>query len=226
MSFRPNYDVTLRFQYSSNTTQLSSILEMVDFMVSSAEWIYQEDLTISNTLDISHLQTYSTQIQASLKIVLEGCMATSGLWDVLRVKEPLSQYSSLFNYRTALTGIELPTVEQLSSIVELLNIILRQIHSLGRYYRQLSLYYCELCLLSGDNSQMCQVDEFKRIFFNLMNDVENVVKNHLQGWKFVVLVCGHTLLRQQIIPTTPSPQEYGFYYPCRLTIIGTNPIFC
>lgn len=202
---RPNYETTLNFQYSNNTP-ISTINDMVKFMLTSAEWIHQENFSISSeNPDWSSLEVYCGKIQASMQIVLESGTAIYGVWNVLACKIKSKIDHSLFEHRSSLDGIELPPIEKLPHIVELLGIILSHIHHLGRYYRQLSRHYCELCLFSGD-VEVSKAEEFKLFFHNLLTRVESVVKDHIHGWRYVILVTGHALLIPQIT-FTPLPAQ-------------------
>jgi hypothetical protein len=166
------------------------------------------------------------QLENSLKVVLEGSSAYCGLWGALisertnsETAEAISLKStSLFDRRPSsssplsssspsplpVSSSVLPSDQLTSVAADALELILSQIHLLGRYYRQLSSFYCDLYLflLNSPSEQQQQREEDPRIesvlrsLQSLMERFENLTKRFFVGWRTLIVVCGYALVNR------------------------------
>jgi hypothetical protein len=199
-------------------------------MVSSAQWIFQQEADISfQHNDEMKLDSYFSQLQANMTIVLEGCNAYCGLWDVStspRIGTTLRSdsdvdHSSLFERRplpsrNTTPHLILPDLEaDLSSAAKILDLILRQVHHLGRYYRHLSQHYCDLVLIShnpgsGTSIGVDGIERYKSIIEDLMANIESLTKTFVTGWREMILIIGCSLISSHPPLGHKQPSRYTF----------------
>jgi hypothetical protein len=182
-------------------------------------WIFEETIDLfSQQLDWISVDQYFQHLDTNLNIALDGSSSYSRLWGRALTlidkngKDDLSSGTlSLFDHKPsppATNHFTPPATDQLITSVggtPLLEIILQQIHLLGRYYRQISLHYCELLQIlntanaaEGTPRRDQLIEKWIRILQTLMERIENITKEFLKGWRALIFVCGCSLVNQPL----------------------------
>jgi hypothetical protein len=228
---RPNYELSYQFRFSSGASN-ATLADLLAAMISSAQWIFQTEISFQQNdtqTEKSQLQlsSYLSQLQANMIIVIEGCNAYTSLWnDLLPTQDHLNndhhREYSLFDRRPLPSPETTPTLilfdfeTDLISVTKILDLILKQIHCLGRYYRQLSQHYCELmmrddlkiilsCVGADSNGHGGErMEEYKRIIIELMERIESLTKTFVLGWKEMILMLGCSLIRPPPVQQNPT----------------------
>lgn len=199
-----------QFQFSTSTGKASTLADLLKRLTNSALWTLEETVDLSSQqTDWNHVDEYFQHLASSLRIALEGSSAYCGLWGALVEKDSsdnsLTSFS-LFDRRPPLSPVTsplIPSSDQVTSLADLFDLILQQIHLLGRYYRQISLQYCEFLLMNSDESDMDRIKNWTMTLHNLMEEIENLTKKLLAGWRILILVCGVALVDQPLNQSQP-----------------------